>query len=270
MPLSSPKTNNSVQCPQLDINDLCFVDTIATILQIGFSLLFTTIILILRCRRCRRRHIASTSDLYLTRLPGHTIRYFVSSCLVVILITSLAEGILSDRLNSNSAGVWTEPHLYIPFLIGAITLTLATVYYHHVEYMKLSRHFMLLLLLYWSLSLASEVLRLFYFIGAGRVSADVMRFDLNCALLATYCLLLSIEVMGLILQVSIFKVAYYIWYLSMLKCTLLTGIVMVMVVNHSTHLQTPRVSPFPVPVFSSKTSSFLQLQTRTYYLYQFC
>ncbi|XP_072050857.1 ATP-binding cassette sub-family C member 9-like [Amphiura filiformis] len=186
-----PTNNNTTHhCPRLDINDVCFVDAISTILHTVFLLVFLAAILFLICRSNFRY------SKYLTRLPGHSSRYFITVLGVLILITCTAEGILSDRLNDGRAV--TKPHFYLPFFIATLTLVLSLVYYHHIESFRLSQNFLLLIVLYWIFAIAVEILRRFNLLSLEGNLADVLRFDLNSALLVIYGVLLLIELFRLV------------------------------------------------------------------------
>ncbi len=194
---------NATRCSRIthfDIEDACFVDAISTLLHLVFAVVFLAAILILICRsKCCNQFQYSK---YLIRLPGHSCRYFVTVMGVLILITCVGEGVLTDRLNSGTHE--TKPHFYLPFFLATFTLLLSLLYYHHIESFKLSQTFLMLIVLYWILAITSEILRLLNLLSLERISIDVLRFDLNCACLMIYGTLLIVELCRLISKVTCF------------------------------------------------------------------
>ena len=81
-------------------DNTCFVNALDFIPHLGFILLSTIVLLLGYCK-CFSK---ARSSKYLIRFPGHFVRWLVSIILLLLLLASLAEGILTNETYIQSWG----------------------------------------------------------------------------------------------------------------------------------------------------------------------
>ena len=87
-------------------DNTCFVNALDFIPHLGFILLST--IVLLGCCTCLNKVKRSE---YLIRFPGHSARWLVSILLLLLLLVSLAEGILTNETYIQSWVFHQDPNL---------------------------------------------------------------------------------------------------------------------------------------------------------------
>ena len=168
-------------------NNTCLVDGLVTIPHAAFLLLSSLILLVLGCFTSYRR----VHTKYLLVYPGHSLRWLVSVLLLVIVLASIGEGIMTDQTYQ----AWrqpTQPHLYIHAIVAFVAVGISLVYYHHMELWQLPA-MSVLLLAYWLLSLGAEVLRLLSLEYQRQININIVIFDLTVIKLAIYLVLTLVE-----------------------------------------------------------------------------
>ncbi|XP_038066901.1 ATP-binding cassette sub-family C member 9-like [Patiria miniata] len=168
-------------------NNTCFVDGLVTIPHATFLLLSSLILLVLGCCTSYRR----VHTKYLLVYPGHSLRWLVSVLLLVLIVASIGEGIMTDETYQ----AWkqpTQPHLYIHSIVAFVAVGISLVYYHHMELWQVPA-MSGVLLVYWLFSLSNEVLRMLSLEYQGYIDVHVVVFDLTLIKLAIYLVLVLIE-----------------------------------------------------------------------------
>ncbi|XP_038067062.1 ATP-binding cassette sub-family C member 8-like isoform X2 [Patiria miniata] len=174
----------------------CFVDLIYTLSHLIFILLGVLVLFILGC--CTR--IRKEQYRYLIQYPGHNLRWVIYFILFTLVLSQIAESILSE-LEVQS---WepTRPHLYIPACFVLVASFLSMFFYNKME--TWNRHHMSwLLVIYWVLALGIEVIRFLNFYHDPEVDFTLLRADLSLAAMVIYTLLLLLELN--VIRVKIFK-----------------------------------------------------------------
>ncbi|XP_022081016.1 ATP-binding cassette sub-family C member 8-like isoform X2 [Acanthaster planci] len=164
----------------------CFVDLAYTLPHLAFLVLGVLVLFVLGCcTQIRRRKYT-----YLIPYPGHYLRWVLYILFVLLVISELGEGILTDL------GVYgdlpTRPHLYVPGALSLVAALVSVVYYNQMEVWN-RPGMAWLLLIYWLAALAGEVARFLNLDHDPNVDFSLMRLDLNIAALVTYALLLLFE-----------------------------------------------------------------------------
>ncbi|XP_038067188.1 ATP-binding cassette sub-family C member 9-like [Patiria miniata] len=167
-------------------DNTCFVDALDTIPHLVF-LLLSVVGLFLGCCIFFRK---SNSE-YLIRFPGHSIRWPVTIILLILLLASLAEGILTDETYIQSLGA-SRPHLYVPPICALVAISFSLVYYQYMEIWKVSG-MAFLLVLYYAAAALGEIGRLINLLELDQRSVTITRFDLTILKLICFVVLLTLE-----------------------------------------------------------------------------
>ena len=168
-------------------NNTCLIDGLVTIPHTAFLLLASVVLLVVGCFTSYRR----VHTKYLLVYPGHSLRWLVSVLLLIIILASIGEGIMTDETYQ----AWkqpTQPHLYIHSIVAFVAVVISLVYYHHMELWQLPA-MSVLLLVYWVFSLGNEVLRMLNLGLQEDVDVHVVIFDLTLIKLAIYSVLIVLE-----------------------------------------------------------------------------
>ena len=169
-------------------NNTCLIDGLVTIPHAAFLLLASLILLVLGCFSSYRR----VHTKYLLVYPGHSLRWLVSILLLVIILASIGEGIMTDETYQ----AWkqpTQPHLYIHGIVAFVAVVISLVYYHHMELWQISA-MSEVLLVYWVFSLGAEILRMLSLECQNLITVNTVIFDLTIIKLAIYLVLILLEV----------------------------------------------------------------------------
>lgn len=198
------------------LNNTCLIDAFVAAQQTTSILILSAILLVLGfCTNHRTR----AESKYLIRYPGHCLKWLVTLVLLIVLLASVGEGVLTD--NTYRANDFaTQPHLYIAPVTAFLGLSLTLVYYHTMEVWNAPR-MALPLIAYWVTSMAAEASQLINLLyrqkdgtlrgGDDSVSlVGLMKFDLVLCRLILYGMLLLMD-----LNVVRKKVSYILWNLSL-------------------------------------------------------
>ncbi|XP_022081586.1 ATP-binding cassette sub-family C member 9-like [Acanthaster planci] len=168
-------------------NNTCKVDGLVTIPHAAFLLLSSVVLLVLGCCTSYRR----IHTKYLLIYPGHSLRWLISVLLLVVILASIGEGIMTDE----TYRAWsqpTQPHLYIHSIVAFVAVVMSLVYYQHMELWQVPT-MSILLLVYWVFTLCNEVLRILSLEYQGHIDVNVVIFDLTIIKLAIYLVLILVE-----------------------------------------------------------------------------
>ena len=168
-------------------DNTCFVNALDFIPHLGFILL-STIVLLLGCCTCLNKVQRSK---YLIRFPGHSATWVVSILLLLLLLASLAEGILTNETYIQSWGI-TQPHLYAPSVCALVSVIVSLVYYHQMEVWQVGG-MAFLLLFYYAAAALTEIGRLINLLELDQGSVEITRFDLVVLKLICFVVLLTLE-----------------------------------------------------------------------------
>ncbi|XP_033637853.1 ATP-binding cassette sub-family C member 9-like [Asterias rubens] len=184
--------NSSLWEDDTDLQHVCHIDGLNSILQALFFIVFSLVLLLLKCCSHRQKWVTG----YLQRYPLHVAQWILMFLAFLLHLFGLAEGCLTDqtfRTNTLGVVVPTQPHLYIPSICGLVMSILAMVYYHHIEVWQ-GVHMLWLFLVYWCFTLAGEIIHLLALIEVQLGSLTVLRFDLCVLSIAVYFCLIAIQV----------------------------------------------------------------------------
>ncbi|XP_038068619.1 ATP-binding cassette sub-family C member 9-like [Patiria miniata] len=168
-------------------SNTCLVDGLVAIPHAAFLLLSSLILLVLGCCTSYRRVHTN----YLLVYPGHSLRWLVSVLLLVLIIASIGEGIMTDETYQ----AWkqpTQPHLYIHSIVAFVAVGVSLIYYHHMELWQ-TPAMSVLLMVYWIFSLICEVVRILNLQLQNDINVHVLLFDLTIIKLAIYALFIFLE-----------------------------------------------------------------------------
>ena len=168
-------------------NNTCLVDGVVTIPHAIFLILSSLILLVIGCCTGYRR----VHTKYLLVYPGHSIRWLVSVLLLVLILASIGEGIMTDE-TYQVLHQPTQPHLYIHSITAFVAVIVSLVLYHHSELWKLPS-MSLLLFVYWVCSLGVEIFRLLSLEYQEQMDVHIIIFDLTIIKIAIYVTLVLLE-----------------------------------------------------------------------------
>ena len=169
-------------------NNTCLVNGLAIFPHAAFLVLSSLVLLVLGCCTSYRK----IHTKYLLVYPGHSLRWLVLVLLLVMIIASIGEGIMTDETYQ----AWkqpTQPHLYIHSIVAFVAVVMSLVYYHHMELWKIPV-MSVLLLLYWLSSLFFEVLRVLSLQFQGHINVHDLIFDLTVIKIVIYSIAVIFEI----------------------------------------------------------------------------
>ena len=169
------------------INNTCFINGLALLPHAAFTVLSSIILFAVAVCSSYRGY----NTKYILYFPGHTIRWVVSLLFMIVLITSIGEGILSDG-TYQALDLGTQPHLYVGAIATLLTTILSIVFYHHMELWELAG-MDFLLLFYWVLGVLVEGLRVINLYEAGLAEFTVVRFDISVLSILVYFIFIIID-----------------------------------------------------------------------------
>ncbi len=123
--------------------------------------------------------------------PGHSIRWLISALLLVILLASIGEGVMTDE-TYKVLDQPTQPHLYVHSVLSFIAVLVSLIYYHHMEVWQIPM-MSPLLFLYWLTSLGDDIFRLLSLEYQNLVDVNIVPFDLTIIKIIIYFFLLVVE-----------------------------------------------------------------------------
>ncbi|XP_063952974.1 ATP-binding cassette sub-family C member 9-like [Lytechinus pictus] len=170
------------------IYNACFTDLLVTCLHGVFILLFSLVLIFVRC--CNAR--TTTKHPYVTRYPGHVFRWFIYVAYMTLCICKVGEGVLTDIQTLSDQE--TSPRLYVAPTAALVMSILAAVYYHHMEYWDVPS-MIVPQVVYWFLLLAAECIRFetFFYYYPDEITFGTLRWDLNIASIALVALICLTE-----------------------------------------------------------------------------
>ncbi|XP_054751628.2 ATP-binding cassette sub-family C member 9-like isoform X1 [Lytechinus pictus] len=170
------------------LNNSCLINGIIVVPQLGFVVISSLILTFLAVCSTSERQSCSK---YLLRLPGHTPRWLLTYVLLVLTLSFLAEGILTnDTYLANSLP--HQPHLYVVGVTMFLGAILSIVYYHMMEKWR-ERHMAWLLVVYWMVSLLSMIVYMIHIVNIGEAEWTRVRFDLALGLIFLMTMMVIIE-----------------------------------------------------------------------------
>ena len=165
-------------------DNTCFVDALNFIPHLGFILL-SVIVLLVGCCLCFGK---GRSSEYHLRFPCHSIKWPVSILLLILIVASLAEGILTDETYIQTLGA-SQPHLYAPSICALAAVIMSLVYCLQMEVWHVGG-MAFLLLFYYAAAALTEIGRVINLLELDKGSVKITRFDLVVLKLVCYIVLL--------------------------------------------------------------------------------
>ncbi|XP_071784198.1 ATP-binding cassette sub-family C member 9-like isoform X1 [Asterias amurensis] len=185
--INSSYTNESLDWYDNVRNNTCLVNGVGSISHGIFLILFSLILLVVGC--CTKYRQVNTKHLLV--YPGHSIRWLISALLLVIILASIGEGVMTDEtyqvLNQP-----TQPHLYVHSVLSFIAVLVSLIYYHHMELWQIPI-MSLLMFLFWICSLASDVIRILSLEFQEQSDVHILIFDITIIKIAMYVVLILVE-----------------------------------------------------------------------------
>ena len=119
----------------------------------------------------------------LDKLPGHNMRWILTTVMLLMQIAAMAEGLLTSNTRSfkNSKLVY----LYVPSICAFITGLFSTVLSHYMEIWS-KKWLIVPVAVYWIFSFGFEILRLVKLSNNGLGRFDLARFDICLLLIIIY------------------------------------------------------------------------------------
>ncbi|XP_030828521.1 ATP-binding cassette sub-family C member 8 [Strongylocentrotus purpuratus] len=171
------------------LNNSCLINGIIVVPQLGFVLLSSLFLILLAS--CSSRQ-SLTGSKYLLRLPGHTPRWLLTYVLLVLTLSFIAEGILTnDTFLANSLP--HQPHLYVAGVVMLAGAVFSILYFHMMEKWR-ERHMVWLLLVYWVASMFSLVVEMVHINRRGDINFQNVKFDITLLMLFVVLMFLVNEI----------------------------------------------------------------------------
>ncbi|XP_072028478.1 ATP-binding cassette sub-family C member 9-like [Amphiura filiformis] len=175
--------NKSSGEDDLTLGNTCRVDALDLILQFVSTIVLCVILLIGVCLKVPQ-------PLCITKFPAHTCRWLLLVGLLILLLGSLAEGIITDSTFDNNES--TKPHLYLTQCF-AILVTLGTYYCLQLAEMYRLKSLLMGISVYWICSLSMQTLRLLSLQEMDAPLSDTARFYFATAMIVIYGVLLLLN-----------------------------------------------------------------------------
>ena len=165
-------------------NNTCLLDGVAALPHGVFLLVHSILLLFIGC--CTNRRVYTR---YLLVYPGHSLRWLLSALLLVLILASAGEGVMTDDTYKEQP---TQPHLYVHSIVAFVAVVSSLVYYHHMEQWQLPG-MSVVLLVYWTCCAGVEIFRLMSLTYQEEDDIQRLIFDLTIVKLVIYLVLLCIE-----------------------------------------------------------------------------
>ncbi|XP_071784145.1 ATP-binding cassette sub-family C member 9-like isoform X2 [Asterias amurensis] len=179
--------SSTVKEDVIRLDNVCLLNGVASISHGIFLILFSLILLVVGC--CTKYRQVNTKHLLV--YPGHSIRWLISALLLVILLASIGEGVMTDEtyqvLNQP-----TQPHLYVHSVLSFIAVLVSLIYYHHMELWQIPI-MSPLLFLYWLSSLGHDIFRVLSLEYQNQDDVNIVLFDLTVIKIVIYFILMIVE-----------------------------------------------------------------------------
>ncbi len=163
----------------------CSVNFAAFLLHLIFVIVAP---LVLLCKRWCFVFDKVTSP-YILRWPGHMTRWIVTSLMIVLALSSLGEGFLTEMARKESN---TQMQFYLPPCLLLIA-TIVALYYYTLAERWTSPALLWLLLAYWFFCLIVTLMKLTFLIRDNAAGTGVAIFWITIIMLIFYVCLLVLE-----------------------------------------------------------------------------
>lgn len=163
------------------VKNECFVD----VLNIVPHAIFVLVSLFILIVWCKSKYYNATTWVH---FRGHNVRWTCSLFLIIVIVTEISEGFMSDARDPDTVNF----HVFIPPIIALIATILSLIFYHNIEQWN-SPRFLLIILAYWLSVLPIKILKGISLYQNGTSSAHV-RVLLTWTDVALYGILLAVEV----------------------------------------------------------------------------
>lgn len=163
------------------VKNECFVD----VLNIVPHAIFVLVSLFILIVWCKSKYYNATTWVH---FRGHNVRWTCSLFLIIVIVTEISEGFMSDARDPDTVNF----HVFIPPIIALIATILSLVFYHNIEQWN-SPRFLLIILAYWLSVLPIKILKGISLYQNGTTSAHV-RVLLTWTDVALYVILFGVEV----------------------------------------------------------------------------
>ena len=136
------------------------------------------------------------------KLPLHSYRWILLVALMVILASSLAEGILTDV--SFDGAVATKPHLYLP-PCSALLATVLSAFCLYLAETYPSKSLILVICCYWICALCVQIVKIISLLDLGISVLETARLIYTSATIVIYVMLITLSFFGVqVIYVTLF------------------------------------------------------------------
>ncbi len=181
----------------------CFTNLIYTIPHVFFTVFASLVLLVYGCCTSLRK----LKKPFLLRYPCHTPFWLLYLLLLMLLLLSVGEGILTDV--DKQSGHPTQPQLYVPACTAAVAGLLVFIYYNRMEFWDIPS-MIWLIFLYWVTALGAEIVRFLNLYWNDDINnLEILRFDLNVAAMVIYTVFMLMS-----LHVIRIKVRTFNWLMT--------------------------------------------------------
>ncbi|XP_022081039.1 ATP-binding cassette sub-family C member 8-like isoform X2 [Acanthaster planci] len=168
----------------------CLIDS-ATAIPHALAIIFFPLVLL--GIRCCANLKGVNKTRYLLKYPGHDRRWVCTFILIVTLIGSVLEGMITEVTFHHHPAKPIQPHLYLPDACAVLATILSILYNHQMEVWQRPR-MAWLLVLYWLVTVAANALYLLHLAYLQLASLTIIAFDFTVITTALHVFLFLNEV----------------------------------------------------------------------------
>ncbi|KAK1159820.1 ATP-binding cassette sub-family C member 8-like [Acipenser oxyrinchus oxyrinchus] len=165
------------------LNNGCFLDALSIVPHVFLLFITFPILFIGWGSHSSKVHIHHSTWL---QFPGHNLRWILTFILLFVLVCEIAEGIVSDGMESRHL------HLYMPAGLAFMAAVTSIIYYHNIETSNFPK-LLLALLVYWILAFIIKTVKFAKFCEHG-IWFTQLRFCITGLLVVLYGMLLAVEI----------------------------------------------------------------------------
>ncbi|MGH0122629.1 UNVERIFIED_CONTAM: hypothetical protein FKN15_029058 [Acipenser sinensis] len=165
------------------LNNGCFLDALSIVPHVFLLFITFPILFIGWGSHSSKVHIHHSTWL---QFPGHNLRWILTFILLFVLVCEIAEGIVSDGMESRHL------HLYMPAGLAFMAAVTSIIYYHNIETSNFPK-LLLALLVYWILAFIIKTVKFAKFCEHG-IWFTQLRFCITGLLVVLYGMLLGVEI----------------------------------------------------------------------------
>ncbi|XP_041074965.1 ATP-binding cassette sub-family C member 8-like isoform X2 [Polyodon spathula] len=165
------------------LNNGCFLDALSIVPHVFLLFITFPILFIGWGSHSSKVHIHHSTWL---QFPGHNLRWILTFILLFVLVCEIAEGIVSDGMESRHL------HLYMPAGLAFMAAVTSIIYYHNIETSNFPK-LLLALLFYWILAFIIKTVKFAKFCEHG-IWFTQLRFCITGLLVVLYGMLLAVEI----------------------------------------------------------------------------